>query len=88
VLKDTGVKTLKSYGFDGNNESDLLGIARLLVDHMGRWSRFKDRDLNSHMPRRGTYERMLQAFEPMKEIHTHNPTAAEITTLLKAKTNR
>ncbi|WP_112774616.1 YfbU family protein [Cupriavidus alkaliphilus] len=53
-------------GFDGNNEAELLGIARLLVDDMGRFSRFKGRDMNSHAPLREAYGRMLKHYLPMR----------------------
>lgn len=53
-------------GFDGNNESKLLSIARLLVEDMGRFSRFQGRDLNSHVSLRQNYARMLRVFEPLR----------------------
>jgi hypothetical protein len=53
-------------GFDGNNEVKLLSIARLLVNEMGRFTRFKGRDLNSHAPLRESYARMYKIFEPMR----------------------
>ncbi len=52
-------------GFDGNNESEHLGIARFLITKMDRFSEFKNRDLNSHSPGIGSYRRMLKAFEPI-----------------------
>ncbi|PWB40299.1 MAG: hypothetical protein C3F19_12225 [Rhodocyclales bacterium] len=56
-------------GFDGNNESEHLGIARFLVDDLERFSRFRDgrRDLNSHFPTLEGYGRMLRAFEPIRK---------------------
>jgi uncharacterized protein YfbU (UPF0304 family) len=53
-------------GFDGNNETEHLGIARFLINELNRFSHFKDRDLNSHMPSIDGYRRMLRVFEPMK----------------------
>lgn len=35
-------------GFDGNNETDHLSVARFLIDQMGRYSEFHKRNLNSH----------------------------------------
>lgn len=58
---------VKFAGFDGNNESVHLGIARFLIDGMGRFTRFKGRDLNSHHPTEARYRRMLIRFAPMRE---------------------
>ena len=59
-------KNLRFRGFDGNNESALIGIARFLVDKMGRFERFKGRDLNSHMPSIKTYKRMMEVYSPLR----------------------
>lgn len=56
----------KFAGFDGNNESELMSIARFLVKEMGRFSRFKERDFNSHAPMAARYGRMAAAFEPIR----------------------
>jgi len=53
-------------GFDGNNETDQIGIARFLVEEMGRFSRFKGRELNSHLPVLASYRAMSRVFEPMR----------------------
>lgn len=53
-------------GFDGNNESKALSIARILVNDMGRFSRFKGRDLNSHAPIMPSYVRMLKVFSTIR----------------------
>jgi uncharacterized protein YfbU (UPF0304 family) len=53
-------------GFDGNYESEHLGIAGFLINKMERFSILKGRDLNSHCPLLGTYRRMFKAFEPMR----------------------
>lgn len=57
---------VKFHGFDGNNESSQMSIARFLVGKMGRFSRFEGRDLNSHCPTYERYLRMLDAFNPMR----------------------
>lgn len=57
----------KFAGFDGNNESELMSIARFLVERMGRFSRFKGRDFNSHAPTAARYGRMAAAFEPIRK---------------------
>lgn len=56
----------KFAGFDGNNESSLMSIAQFLVEKMDRFSRFKNRDLNSHSPTAAGYARMSKAFQPIR----------------------
>ena len=53
-------------GFDGNNESEYMGIASFLIGELNRFTNFQDRDLNSHCPSIETYKRMLDVFEPMR----------------------
>jgi len=88
VLKETDRKEIKFYGFDGNNESEALGIAIFLTERMDRWSRFKGRDLNSHMPTRAIYGRMLDAFKRMRRIEQDDLSVEQITNLLKAMPHR
>lgn len=72
-------------GFDGNNESEHLGIARFLIEKMDRFSIFKGRDLNSHAPLLDSYRRMVAAFEPMRAgLIGRELSADEIIKLLKA----
>ena len=57
-------------GFDGNNESEYLGIARFLVEDLDRFERFKTGKrtmLNSHCPTLQRYSRMLSVFEPIRK---------------------
>ncbi len=61
-------------GFDGNNEGDVFSIARILVNDMGRFSRFKGRDLNSHAPLLATYARMYEVFSSLRTSLTANRT--------------
>lgn len=76
----------KFYGFDGNNEPEHLGIARFLIEEMGRFSSFKDRELNSHMPTLGTYGRMLNVFLPLRKTLVGVPLDVEqLVAILKAK---
>jgi uncharacterized protein YfbU (UPF0304 family) len=53
-------------GFDANNEGTHLSVARLLVEHLDRFPRFKKRILNSHARLLEGYQRMVAAFAPMK----------------------
>jgi uncharacterized protein YfbU (UPF0304 family) len=61
----TVLGSVKFVGFDGNNETRLMHIARIFTRKLDRWERFKDRDLNSHAPTIDSYARMHRAFEPM-----------------------
>ena len=69
VIKEAGVlgKGPRFIGFDGNNESEYIGIARFLIKTMGRFQDFDKRDLNSHMPTIERYLRMYAVFEPLRD---------------------
>ncbi|MDH1335822.1 YfbU family protein [Comamonas thiooxydans] len=54
------------HGFDGNNESELMSIARFLVEKMQRFTRFKGRDFDSHAPKIESYRRLVQYFEVIR----------------------
>jgi len=78
-------KHVRFTGFDGNNESSQMSIARFLVEDMDRFSRFKGRDLNSHHPTYDRYRRMVELFEPMRAtLIGHGLSADQVATLLKA----
>lgn len=85
VKAATGRDAPKFLGFDGNNESEYLGIARFFVEKMDRWQWFKGRDFNSHIPTVARYSAMARAFEPIRETLTGRElTAPEVVRLLKA----
>ena len=72
------------YGFDGNYEGEYMGIARFLVEDMGRFESFKGRGFNSHMPAVERYRKMTALFEPMRAtLVGRELTFEEITKLLK-----
>lgn len=77
----------KFSGFDGNNEPH-FGIAKHLVDVMGRYSEFADRDLNSHSPVVPRYLQMYGVFAAMLADLGTRParflTADEIIKILEA----
>lgn len=60
-------KHVRFPGFDGNNEARALSIAKILIDDMGRFERFRGRDLNSHMSLISNYDRMLKVFESFRQ---------------------
>lgn len=71
-------------GFDGNNESSQLGIARFLIEDMERFQRFKGRDLNAHHPTEARYRRMVKLFTPMRAtLVGHGLSVKQVAELLK-----
>ncbi len=72
-------------GFDGNNETELMSIARFLIDDMGRFSCFKGRSMNSHCPMVARYRQMFRLFEPMraKLMGRTSLSVSEVVALLK-----
>lgn len=71
-------------GFDGNQETSLMGIAKFLINKMNRFTDFSDRSLNSHIPKTARYKKMLAAFEPMRaNSHGANLSADQLISLLK-----
>ena len=74
----------KFIGFDGNNESELMGIARFLIEEMNRFCRFKDRSLNSPSTTTDRYRVMYEKFEPMRKgLVGVDLTVAQLVQLLK-----
>lgn len=73
-------------GFDGNNEGELLSIARFLVDDLDRFSRFRSRSLNSHSPTVDGNRRMVAAFEPIRRtLIGRRLSVDELVTILNAR---
>lgn len=50
------------FGFDANNEPH-YGVARTLIETLGRWEEFKGRSLNSHYPVIDNYRDKLIVFK-------------------------
>jgi uncharacterized protein YfbU (UPF0304 family) len=79
-------KNPRFIGFDGNNESAHLGISQFLIHKMNRFSKFKDRELNSHSPVIDAYRRMLNVFEPMrKRLDGIELSVDQLAAILKAR---
>jgi uncharacterized protein YfbU (UPF0304 family) len=88
VAADAGPfgKSVVFPGFDGNYESEHLGIAGFLVNELGRFFDFKGRDLNSHCPLLENYRRMVKSFEPMRtNLVGQELDASRIMEILKAQ---
>jgi uncharacterized protein len=79
---------LRFRGFDGNNESALIGIARFRVEKMEHFPRFKGRDLNSHLPSVEAYRRMLSEYGPLRRnLGSGDPGVDQIIVIMKAATH-
>jgi len=78
-------KHVEFRGFDGNGESEYIGIARFLIDHLDRFTKFKGRELNAHLPTIDTHRRMLSVFGPIRRTMAGRELAAdEIIEILQA----
>lgn len=60
-------KDPKFHGFDGNNETEYMGIARFLVEQLNRFSDFKGRDFNSHSPTVARNILMARRFDDIRK---------------------
>jgi uncharacterized protein YfbU (UPF0304 family) len=74
-------------GFDGNGgDYDGYSTARILIEELGRWSSFKGRDLNAHMPMADVYERMLDASRALgKGDYEYEYSVEEMAEILNAR---
>lgn len=76
----------KFIGFSINDEVEHYRAAKILIDRLGRFKRFKERDLNSHLPYLGVYRRMLDVFKRLSpEQQAGDLTVAELIELLEAR---
>ncbi len=81
-------KNVTFHGFDGNNETEHMGIARFLIDKLERFSSFEGRELNSHSPSVEVYRRMFRVFEPMRrDLLGIELNASQIIEILNARTH-
>lgn len=56
-------------GFDGNEEIEHYVYAKYLVEDLGRYPEFKDKDLNSHCPTLSRYKTMLSKYKEIDNQH-------------------
>jgi len=75
-------------GFDGNEETEHLGVVRFLIERLKHFTDFEGRNLNAHFPCAEIYRRMLRAFEAMRQnLMGRELTASEIITILRYASN-
>lgn len=76
-------------GFDGNSETKHMSIARFFVDHLGRWSRFEEREMNSHRRTVDEYRSMLDVYLPIRDelgsSDSYRLSADQLIQILKAR---
>lgn len=75
-------------GFDGNNETNYFGIAKFLVDKLGRFKEFAGRDLNSHAPMAETYRRMKRVYDEHIDNHRDLGAVDSLAAILGAQAHR
>jgi uncharacterized protein len=79
-------------GFDGNHETEYMGTASYIVNELGRFSEFRGRNFNSHMPSIDLHRRMLNAYrEIRKELNVQPLSVQNLSDILKERvhpTNR
>jgi uncharacterized protein len=81
-------KSVRFAGFGGSDESRHFGVARFLIDELDRFSGFKGRDLDAHLPMLDTYRRMLSIFGPIRRTLTGGElSASQIIEILNAMTH-
>lgn len=78
-------RSVKFRGFDGNNESQHMGVAEVLVNKMERFTEFKGRNFNSHMPTLHSNRQMLEMYTPIRDTNAGDDlNVDQIVTILKA----
>lgn len=85
LLKDDPeIVQVQFTGFDGNNESEYMSVARFLINQLDRFTEFKNRELDSHYPMIGRYRRMYSIFEPVRRnLHNRKLILVELQSILK-----
>jgi hypothetical protein len=85
VAAETFGKHVAFAGFDGNGEGEHIGVARFLINKLDRFTEFKGRSLDAHMPTLDAHRRMLSVFEPIRPNLTgRDLNATEIIQILLA----
>jgi uncharacterized protein YfbU (UPF0304 family) len=80
-------KNVKFDGFDGNDPTEVqyISASRFLVEHLGRFEIFKNRDFNAHMTKLDAYRLMLPIFDPiLKRVLNKDFSKEQIVSVLDA----
>lgn len=78
IEEETGTtrERFKFAGFSGNDETEHLSVATFLIEQLGRFSNFKEREIDFHFPIIDRYRRMLRVFEPLRARYMGEPLAS------------
>ena len=75
---------VKFPGFYSNEESECVAIVRILIEHLERFTWFRQRELDSRRPVVDAYRRMLKVYEPMRQsLDGRDLSVSEIGQLLR-----
>jgi uncharacterized protein YfbU (UPF0304 family) len=75
-------------GFDCHTDTEHIAAARFLIENLGRFTRFKGRNLDSHPLSLAEYQRMYRVFEPIrKTLAGRGLTTNEMIEILKERRN-
>lgn len=75
-------------GFDGNYESECIGVSRFLIEKLDRFTGFNGRDLNSHVPSVERYRITYNVFEPIRRtLVGRELSATDLIAILKESTH-
>jgi uncharacterized protein len=81
-------RNVRFAGFGGNDDSQHFGVARFLIDELDRFSGFKGRNLDAHLPMLDAYRRMLSLFGPIRRTLTGGDlSASQIIEILNTMTH-
>jgi uncharacterized protein YfbU (UPF0304 family) len=73
-------------GFDGNEESEHMGVARVLIERLERFEEYKGHTLNAHTTTLRRYRRMLAEYQAIQpNIGYSGMDADQIISVLNAK---
>lgn len=73
-------------GFYANEEIEHLSVADCMINRLDLFSRFKGRELDSHMPGGlAAYGRMLKAFNQAMEQFSRDLTASQVIAILRER---
>lgn len=64
------VAVTRFMGFDGNNETKHMSIARFFVESMNRFQHFKGREFNAHCPTLYLYRPMVSIFNSIRNTNS------------------
>ena len=85
VEKVSSGQFIRFTGFSINDEVEHYRAAKILILRLGRFKRFKQRELNSHGPYLGADRRMLDVFKRISPSPSVELSVADIINLLKAR---